>query len=80
MTETGCGMDGAGMNPGCAHANNKQPNMTAAEYKTEFSMWAISASPLLFTSPIMNCTANNPPPAPSCSVALKTQVRARMGG
>ena len=38
MTETGCGINGPGMNPGCAHANGRQPNMTALEYKTEFSM------------------------------------------
>lgn len=46
------------MNPLCAHANGRQPNMSELEYKTEFSMWAISASPILFTSPIMNCTAS----------------------
>ena len=31
--------------------------MTAVEYKTEFSIWAISASPLVVTTPIMNCSA-----------------------
>ena len=72
MLETGCGITGPGMNPGCAHANNRQPNMTATEYKTEFSMWAISASPLIFTSPIMNCSTNTPP-LPTCAVTLKAQ-------
>ena len=40
-----------------AHANGKESTMTAIEYKTEFSMWAISASPLVVTTPIMNCSA-----------------------
>jgi len=39
-----------------AHANGKEGTMTATEYKTEFTMWAISASPLTVTTPIMNCT------------------------
>eukprot|EP01060_Flectonema_neradi_P039806 TRINITY_DN8910_c0_g1_i1.p1 TRINITY_DN8910_c0_g1~~TRINITY_DN8910_c0_g1_i1.p1 ORF type:complete len:412 (+),score=41.69 TRINITY_DN8910_c0_g1_i1:39-1274(+) len=39
-----------------AHANGKEANMTADEYKTEFVMWAISASPLVVTTPIMNCS------------------------
>jgi len=39
-----------------AHANGKAGNMTAIEARTEFSMWAISASPLVVTTPIMNCT------------------------
>ena len=39
MLETGCYEQ-------CAHANNQIPTMTATEYKTEFSMWALSASPL----------------------------------
>ena len=39
-----------------AHANGKESNMTSIEYKTEFSMWAISASPLVVTTPIMNCS------------------------
>ena len=41
-----------------AHANGREGNMTATEYKTEFSMWAISASPLVVTTPITNCTAH----------------------
>jgi alpha-galactosidase len=49
MLETGCAEQ-------CAHANGKQANMTATEYKTEFSMWSISASPLIITTRIMNCT------------------------
>jgi hypothetical protein len=40
-----------------AHANGKESTMTAVEYRTEFSMWAISASPLVVTTPIMNCSA-----------------------
>ena len=28
-----------------AHANGKESNMTAEEYRTEFSMWAISCEP-----------------------------------
>lgn len=39
-----------------AHANGKQGTMTATEYKTEFSMWAILASPLTVTTPILNCS------------------------
>ena len=39
-----------------AHANGKESNMTALEYKTEFGMWAISASPLVVTTPVMNCS------------------------
>lgn len=39
-----------------AHANGKQGTMSAAEYKTEFSMWAILASPLVVTTPILNCS------------------------
>ena len=33
--------------------------MTAVEYQTEFSMWAISASPLVVTTPIMNCSTDS---------------------
>lgn len=39
-----------------AHANGKEGNMTATEYKTEFTMWAISASPLTVTTPITKCS------------------------
>jgi len=39
-----------------AHANGKTGTMTATEYKTEFSMWAIMASPLTVTTPILNCS------------------------
>ena len=42
-----------------AHANGKQSNMTSLEYKTEFSMWAIAASPLVVTTPIMKCEKGN---------------------
>lgn len=73
MLETGCGLNTtAGMNAGCAHANNRQANMTVGEWRTEFSMWAISASPLMFTSPIMNCTPNAPPVS-QCTVKLVAQ-------
>lgn len=67
MLETGCGVAGAD----CAHANGREPNLTAVEYKTEFSMWAISASPLQITTRIMNCSA---PPQPTCSVSLTKQL------
>lgn len=39
-----------------AHANGKEGTMTSTEYKTEFSMWAILASPLVVTTPILNCS------------------------
>lgn len=65
MLETGCYGQ-------CAHANGKTPNMTATEYMTEFSMWAISASPLQFTSPIMNCSGPAAP-AGGCSATVVTQ-------
>ena len=42
-----------------AHANGKQGTMSAAEYKTEFSMWAVLASPLVVTTPILNCSATD---------------------
>lgn len=64
MLETGCYEQ-------CANGNGKQPNMTAIEYKTEFSMWAISASPLQITTRIMNCTQ---PPVPSGSISLINQT------
>jgi hypothetical protein len=68
MLETGCYEQ-------CAHANGRQPNLTATEYKTEFSMWALSASPLQITTTIMNCTGPPPPPpAPTCAVALQRQL------
>ncbi len=67
MLETGCYEQ-------CAHANGKTPNMTATEYMTEFSMWAISASPLQWTAPIMNCTAPPTPPAPVCNLTLVQQL------
>lgn len=49
--------------------------MTAIEYKTEFSMWAIAASPLVVTTPIMNCTSPPAPPVTSCKVQLVNKVR-----
>lgn len=64
MLETGCYEQ-------CANGNNRRPNMTAGEYKTEFSMWAISASPLQITTRIMNCTQ---PPVPSGSLSLIKQT------
>lgn len=57
-----------------AHANGKEGTMTATEYKTEFSMWAIAASPLVVTTPIMNCTAKPGPPVDHCSVTLVEKV------
>merc|ERR1711976_609438 len=42
-----------------AHANGKEGDMTATEYKTEFSMWAILASPLVVTTPILNCSSSD---------------------
>ena len=45
--------------------------MTAAEYKTEFSMWAISASPMQITTRIMNCSAA---PQPECALTLTRQL------
>jgi len=42
-----------------AHANGKQGTMTAAEYKTEFSMWSILASPMVVTTPIVNCSKSD---------------------
>merc|ERR1712210_45494 len=39
-----------------AHANGRQGTMTATEYKTEFSMWAILASSLIVTTPLVNCS------------------------
>ena len=46
-----------GNGPQAAHANHRLANMTSDEYVTEFSMWAISASPLIVTTPIMNCSS-----------------------
>jgi len=37
-------------------------------------MWALSASPLQFTAPIMNCTAPPSPPVPVCNVTLVSQL------
>jgi hypothetical protein len=49
MLETGNGNQSG-------HPKIKGPaNMTVTEYITEFSMWAIAASPLLVTTPIMKC-------------------------
>jgi hypothetical protein len=66
-----------------AHANGKESTMTATEYRTEFSMWAISASPLVVTTPIMNCSAgtfsSTPPPQSKatsqteCKIAMSKQ-------
>ena len=64
------------------YANRRRPPLvpplhpltqTDTEWRTEFSMWAISASPLQFTAPLMNCTAAPPAPRPSCSVSLLAQ-------
>ncbi|CAE7526244.1 unnamed protein product [Symbiodinium sp. KB8] len=66
MLETGNGLR-------AAHANGKESNMTDDEWRTEFSMWAISASPLVVTTPIMNCTNESPHPANYCNVSLVQQ-------
>jgi alpha-galactosidase len=54
------------------------PNVTMDESVTEFSMWAILASPMLFTTPIMNCTAaaSTPPVAapPSSPCACTSRL------
>mmetsp|Transcript_45072 Transcript_45072/g.124978 ORF Transcript_45072/g.124978 Transcript_45072/m.124978 type:complete len:284 (-) Transcript_45072:253-1104(-) len=42
-----------------AHANGKAGTMSADEYRTEFSMWAILASPLVVTTPILNCSSTD---------------------
>lgn len=39
-----------------AHANGKEGTLTLQESITEYTMWAIAASPLVITTPIMNCT------------------------
>ena len=54
MLETGNGLQ-------AAHANGREGTLTLDESITEFSMWAISASPLVVTTPIMNCTAEAEP-------------------
>ena len=35
--------------------SSQAPNMTTEEYRTEYSIWAISASPLIVTTPIVEC-------------------------
>ena len=68
MLETGNGVR-------AAHANNKLSNMTEDEWITEFTMWAISASPLTVTTPIMNCTAaKQPNMTKPCAVSLTKQI------
>merc|ERR1712151_747270 len=39
-----------------AHANGRVGTMTRTEAITEFSMWAILASPLTVTTPLLNCS------------------------
>eukprot|EP00443_Scrippsiella_acuminata_P064369 CAMPEP_0115435974 /NCGR_PEP_ID=MMETSP0271-20121206/33941_1 /TAXON_ID=71861 /ORGANISM="Scrippsiella trochoidea, Strain CCMP3099" /LENGTH=444 /DNA_ID=CAMNT_0002861459 /DNA_START=1 /DNA_END=1335 /DNA_ORIENTATION=- len=46
-----------------AHANGKEGNMTGVEYKTEFSMWAILASPMVVTTPLLNCSTGTCTPS-----------------
>eukprot|EP01052_Picozoa_sp_SAG31_P038383 SAG31_NODE_5118_length_2730_cov_6.394147_3_plen_298_part_00 len=50
MLETGNGLQ-------AAHANGREGTLTLDESITEFSMWAISASPLVVTTPIYTCGA-----------------------
>jgi len=65
-----------------AHANGRESNMTATEYMTEFSMWAIQASPLTVTTPIMNCSdgrslkssQQDHQPKKNCSISLTKQL------
>jgi len=42
-----------------AHANGREGNMTAVEYSTEVSMWAIFASSFVVTTPILNCSTGS---------------------
>ncbi len=70
-------VSGPGNYEQAAHANNKQANMTATEYKTEFSMWAIAASPLTVTTPIMNCSQGTNVNVPTAGLRLKKQPAAR---
>ncbi|CAK0845567.1 unnamed protein product [Prorocentrum cordatum] len=42
-----------------ARSNGVAADMSAAEYKSEFSMWAILASPLVVTTPILNCSSTD---------------------
>jgi len=42
-----------------AHANGRVGTMTRTEYMTEFSMWAILASPLTVTTPLLNCSSTD---------------------
>ncbi|KAL1510758.1 hypothetical protein AB1Y20_007045 [Prymnesium parvum] len=42
-----------------AHANGQEGNMTATEYRTEFSLWAVLASPLIVTTPLLNCSSTD---------------------
>lgn len=51
MLETGNGLQ-------AAHANGKEGDMNLDESITEFSIWAIAASPLVVTTPIFNCSAS----------------------
>jgi alpha-galactosidase len=63
-----------------AHANNKESNMTATEYKTEFSMWAIAASPLTVTTPIMNCSQGSNKNIRTAGLRLKPTADVREEG
>eukprot|EP01064_Diplonema_japonicum_P028877 TRINITY_DN453_c0_g1_i2.p1 TRINITY_DN453_c0_g1~~TRINITY_DN453_c0_g1_i2.p1 ORF type:complete len:410 (+),score=129.53 TRINITY_DN453_c0_g1_i2:70-1299(+) len=62
-----------------AHANGRESNMTAVEYKTEFSMWAINASPLVVTTPLMNCSMGTCVPTMTAlqkEILLNTEILA----
>jgi len=79
MLQTGNGpQSGYDPTPGYGPAT-----LTEAEYVTEFSMWAIAGSPLLVTTPIMNCTmeeasahaaARHGAPDAPCTVSLARQL------
>jgi len=60
-----------------AHANGREGTMTAEEYKTEFSMWAILASPLTVTTPLVDCSSGTCVPSITSlqkEILLNTEV------
>lgn len=63
-----------------AHANGRTGNMTETEYQTAFSMWAILASPMIVTTPLLNCSktdqiAGNYTPGPCVPSITPLQER-----
>jgi alpha-galactosidase len=63
-----------------AHATGKESHLTAPEYRTEFSMWAISASPMVVTTPIMNCSAGHASSEPHPAWVLAIADAQKEGG